>query len=70
MAPSTRQALTCTDGFRYVFLPNIVKDDIETTVLNHHDSRVPVAKVRFWHESLIQLIEEVSDEFAAKLKKT
>jgi hypothetical protein len=68
MAPATRQALTSTEGFRYVHLPDIVKDDIEGMVLNHHDSRVPVEKVRYWHEALIRVVEEMSGEFAAKLK--
>jgi hypothetical protein len=69
IAAATRQALTSTDGFHYVFLPDIVKEDIEATVLNHHDSRVPVAKVRSWHEALISVIESMSADFAVNLAK-
>lgn len=68
MAPSTRQALTSTEGFRYIFLPDIVKEDIETIVLNHHDNHVPVGKVRCWHEALTRAIEVASVEFASKLQ--
>jgi hypothetical protein len=68
MAAATKKALTSTDGFRYIFLPDVVKEDIEATVLNHHDKRVPQAKVRSWHESLICVIEDAGAEFAGKLK--
>lgn len=68
IAPATRKALTSTDGFKYIYLPDIVNEDIEATVLNHHDNRVPVGKVRAWHDALIQIVENSSEEFVAKLK--
>jgi len=68
MAPATQQALTRTDGFRYVFLPDVVGEDMKTLVLNQRDDRVPIATVHRWHEALIKVVEEAGVEFAAKLK--
>jgi hypothetical protein len=68
LAPALQKALKCTDGFRYVFLPELVGDDVESIVLNHHDVRVAGQVVRKWHEALIKVVEEAGAEFAAGLK--
>ena len=65
MADATLQALRCTDGFCYVFLPDVVGEDINAMVLNQRDSRVPVATVRRWHAALIKLVEDARVQFAA-----
>jgi len=68
MAPATQQALTRTDGFRYVFLPDVVGEDMTTLVLNQRDTPVLIATVRRWHEALIKVVEDAGVGFAAKLK--
>lgn len=54
LAPALQTALTSTEGFRYVFLPGLIGDDVESAVLNHHDARVPGQTVRKWHDALIR----------------
>jgi hypothetical protein len=67
MAEATKQALECTDGFRYTFLPTILGEDVGGAVLDHRDNRVPVQTVRRWHDALIKAVESIGEEFAKKL---
>jgi hypothetical protein len=67
LAPALQRALTSTEGFRYVFPPELLRDDVESIVLNHHDARVAGQVVRKWHDTLIRVVEEAGADFAAGL---
>lgn len=42
-------------------------ENIQALVLNQRDNRVPVATIRQWHETLISLVEDAAERFAAQL---
>ena len=63
LSPTTKQTIMFTNGFNYLCLSDECGENIEKAILYFFDSPIPFAKLRSWHDKLIDQVTSAAETF-------